>query len=85
MLFNVTDNQPVRSNSHTIDSLGLAYTVVLEGQFTILEQKVLELKSLNNSIGANAILIKSGHQFGDPTNSSVGYDQRTTLRLWKVG
>ena len=85
MLFNVTDNNPIRSNSHTIDLLGLANTTILEGQFTISSQKVLELRSLNNSVAANAILIKSGHQYGDPTNSSAGYDQRTTIRLWKVG
>ena len=85
MLFNITDNNPIRSNSHAVDSLGLTNTTILEGQFTISSQKVLELQTLNNSAAANPVLIKSGHMLVDPTNSSAGYDQRTTIRLWKVG
>ena len=85
MIFNVTDNLPIRSNSSGVQNIGMENCLVLEGQFTITSQKVLELRVLNNSQNSLDLLIKSGTQYANPTNSSAGYDQRTTIKLWKVG
>ena len=81
-LYDVTNGRIVTSGPAYRDYGGGSMVLELEGQYTVTNNTQFTLRVLTTS---GTVTIDNGSQSTVFTDSTAGLDQRTTIKLWKVG
>jgi hypothetical protein len=83
-LYNITDGTYV-SRSGDYSGIQIRSTFHLQGQFTIAQNKKFSLMFVAKGTNGSVSITNSTPAFLTFDNSSPVEDQRTTIKLWKVG
>ena len=84
-LYNITDNSYVSRGSSQSGGSDNNDNPILKGQFTVTTQKTFDLRYYNANAGAATCYIKNTISNETSTLNTANAEQRTTIKLWKVG
>jgi hypothetical protein len=84
-LYNITDTVYVSRGSSQSGASDNCDNPILIGRFTITAQKTFDLRYYNSNASQATCYIKNTVSNETSTITTAGAEQRTTIKLWKVG